>query len=174
MLLPGEIKYLQTIPVDKIVQIFPFDPKVSEAAEEIIFQIHKFFPGLEIIHMGASGLKISGQNDLDLYMLAPWQEFNKYLNKLIEIFGEPKSKKQDSVAWEFNRNGFPVELYLTDPSSEPMQAQISVYQILKNNPQLLKEYENLKQAMNGKDFREYQEKKYEFYHRILDSARMTH
>ena len=36
-----------------------------------------------------------------------------------------------------------------------------------------KEYEKLKESMNGKSFREYQEKKYEFYHRILDNKIKT-
>lgn len=167
MLLPDEEKYIQTIPEDKIVRIFPFDPKVTQAAEEIISQVHAGFPNLEVLHMGASGLEISGQNDIDLYMLSPWQEFSKYLDDLIKIFGEPKSKRQDSVAWNFERNGFPVELYLTDPTSEPMKRQIGVYEILKSDPKLLKEYEILKQEMNGKSFREYQKQKYEFYHKVL-------
>jgi GrpB-like predicted nucleotidyltransferase (UPF0157 family) len=167
MLLPDEQKYLQTIPEDKIVKISPFDPKITETAEEIIRQIHEVFPDLEIIHMGASGLKISGQNDIDLYMLSPWQEFTKYLEGLIKILGQPKSQRQDSVAWEFVKNGFEVQIYLTDPSSEPMQRQVGVFNKLKENPKLLKKYEQLKQEMDGKSFREYQVRKYEFYHKIL-------
>lgn len=50
-----------------------------------------------------------------------------------------------------------------------MKKQIAVIEILKNNKGLLKKYEKLKESMNGKSFREYQEKKYEFYHRILDN-----
>lgn len=167
MFLPDEEKYLQTIPVDKIVHISPFNRRAAETAEEITTRVHGIFPNLEILHMGASGLEISGQNDIDLYLLSPWQEFGKYLGKLTEIFGEPKSKRQDSIAWPFDKNGFSVELYLTDPTSEPIQRQIGVYNTLKNSPELLKEYETLKQEMNGKSFREYQIKKYEFYHRIL-------
>ena len=167
MLSPDENKFIQSIPKDKIVQIFPFDPKVTQAAEEIINQVHTFFPDLKIVHMGASGLKISGQNDIDLYILSPWREFDKYLHGLIKIFGTPKFKRRGSVAWDFNRNGFPVELYLTDPTSEPMKRQIRVYETLKSNPEILKEYEELKHEMNGKSFREYQKQKYEFYHKIL-------
>jgi len=48
-----------------------------------------------------------------------------------------------------------------------MKRQIRVFEILKNNERLLKEYEELKENMNGKSFREYQKRKYEFYHKIL-------
>lgn len=48
-----------------------------------------------------------------------------------------------------------------------MQKQIKVYEILKNDQKLLKKYENLKSSLNGKSFKKYQTKKYEFYNRIL-------
>lgn len=171
MLLPNEEGYIQAIPEDKIVSIKPFDPKLTETAEEIILQVNTIFPSLEVMHMGASALGISGQNDLDLYMFSSPQNFERYLDVLIKIFGNPRSKKEDSVGWKFTKNGFDVELYLTDPDSEPMKRQIGVYQGLKNSPELLREYEVLKEKMNGKSFREYQKKKYEFYHKILTLAK---
>jgi hypothetical protein len=40
-----------------------------------------------------------------------------------------------------------------------------IVKILPYNPD---EYRKLKESMNGKSFKEYQEKKYEFYHKILN------
>jgi GrpB-like predicted nucleotidyltransferase (UPF0157 family) len=118
--------------------------------------------------MGASGLGISGQGDIDIYALASLIEIESYFPIFQELFGEPVSKRDDSITWEMEIEGYPIELYLTDPNSKPMQRQLKVFQILKDNPKLLDEYKDLKEKMNGKSFREYQKQKYEFYHRILD------
>ena len=165
MLTPGEIDYLNKIPKDKKVKVYPFDPKATEVAEETANSIHKIHPDLEIKHMGASALKISGQNDIDIYALSNSKHFDKYLPRLVKLFGEPLHKHKTFVEWKFKKSGFDIEFYLTEPPKE----HIKIFESLKSNPDLLKEYEALKESMNGKSFREYQEKKYEFYHRILDT-----
>jgi GrpB-like predicted nucleotidyltransferase (UPF0157 family) len=167
MLTPDEIDYLNKIPKDKKVKIYPFDPGIVEIAEEIINSVHERYPNLEIKHMGASALKTSGQNDLDIYMFSDPKNFDKYLPGIIEIFGKPLHKHEIFCEWKFQKSGFDIELYLTEKNSETMRKQIDVFEILKNNSALLKEYEQLKDSMNGKSFSEYQEKKYEFYHKIL-------
>ncbi len=167
MFTQGEIDFLSKIPSDKIVKIFPYDSAIDRIASEVIDSIHQRYPDLEVIYMGASGLQISGQGDIDIYCLATSADALKYLAGLTELFGQPKSSKPGSVAWNFQKDGHEVELYLTDPDSEGMKRQIAVYQKLKNNSDLLKEYEQLKQSMNGKSLKEYREKKYEFYHKIL-------
>jgi len=164
MLTPDEIDYLNKIPKDKKVKIYPFDPKVTEIAEEINNSIHKIYSDLEIKHMGASALKISGQNDIDIYAFSNPKDFDKYLTGLIKLFGKPLHKHETFYEWKFKKDDFDVEFYLTEPPKE----HIKIFEILKSNLNLLKEYKNLKASMNGKSFREYQEKKYEFYHRILD------
>lgn len=168
MLTKDEIDFLNKIPVDKKVQIHPFNPKVANIAEDIIKSINNIYPDLEVKHMGASALGISGQNDVDVYAFSNPSGFDKYLSGLVSLFGEPLHKHETFCEWKFKRNEFNIEFYLTAKKSETMEKQIRVFETLKNNSDLLKEYENLKSSMNGKPFREYQEKKYEFYHRILE------
>jgi len=162
-----EENYIRSIPNDKKVEIVPFSKRATELASEIISEIKKAAPDLEVKHLGASGLGISGQRDLDIYALTRPDKFRNYLSSLIKIFGKPKSSKADSIAWEFEREGYSIEFYLTDPNSTPMKRQITVFNILLSNQKLLKAYEKLKEGMNGKPLRDYQRKKYEFYHRIL-------
>lgn len=166
MLTSDEINYLNKIPKDKKVKIYPFDPKVTEIAEEITNSIHGIYPNLEIKHMGASALKISGQNDIDIYALSNSKDFGKYLPNLIKLFGKPLHKHKTFIEWKFKKDKFDVEFYLTEPPRE----HIKIFEMFKDNTNLLKEYENLKSSMNRKSFREYQEKKYEFYHKILKNS----
>lgn len=167
MLLEDEKKYIKTIPQEKVAKIFPFTPKAVELADKIIRKIKKACPSLKVFHMGASALGISGQKDLDIYAPSTPGKFLKYLPKLIELFGQPQNQKKDSISWRFRQEGYEVEFYLTNPDSPTMKRQITVFNILRKNKDLLGEYERLKESMDGKSFREYQRKKYEFYHRIL-------
>jgi GrpB-like predicted nucleotidyltransferase (UPF0157 family) len=168
MLSPDEKDFLNKIPADKKVHIYPFNPKTIKVAENLIQSIKSVHPDLEVQHMGATALGISGQNDIDIYAFSDPKNFDKYLPGLTKLFGEPLHKHETFVEWKFKKESFDIEFYLTVKDSETMKKQIKVFEILKNNKDLLKEYEKLKESMNGKSFREYQEKKYEFYHKILD------
>lgn len=168
MLAWDEENFLKKIPKDKYVVIKPFDKKITQIADDIIKKTHRVLPNLEIKHMGASALGISGQGDIDIYIFSPPKDFKHYTPILIKLFGNPKNNNEDSIAWRFEVRGYEVELYLTDPNSKPMQRQIAIFEALQKNKSLRKEYERLKEKLNGKSFREYQIKKYEFYHKILN------
>ncbi len=167
MLTADEIDYISKIPLDKKVVIKPYTNSLRKTASQIIKDVKKLCPNLNIVHMGASSLEISGQGDIDIYALAKPKDFDQYLKPIKQVIGKPVSKKTDSIAWKFIKNGHEIEFYLTNPNSNAMKRQISVFKILQNNPRLLEEYKNLKEGLNGKSFREYQTKKYEFYHKIF-------
>jgi len=167
MLTQDEKKFLKTILSDQKVRIIPFNEKAIKIGKQIIAKVKKVIPELDVRHMGASGLRISGQPDLDIYALADSKDFERYFPSLVKIFGKPKNSRPHSIAWEFSQEGYHVEFYLTDPKSPSMKRQITVFEILRNNKKLVKEYERLKSSMNGKSYRDYQKRKYEFYHRIL-------
>jgi len=165
MLTKDEENYLEKIDPNKKISIKPFDKKAKETGEKIVFKIKNKLLNLEVLFMGATALEIAGQNDIDIYALSDRKDFDKYLKTLIELFGKAKKIHKTFIEWEFKENGYPVELYLT----EPPKKQIEVFNILKTNKNLLKEYENLKLKFNDKSLRDYQKAKYEFYSRILSS-----
>lgn len=168
MLTKDEEDFLNKIPGDRRVHIYLFDLKVTKVAGNLTQSINNIYPHLEVKHMGASALGISGQKDVDIYAFCHPKDFDKYLLGLVKLFGEPLHKHETFIEWKFKRDKFDIEFYLTAKDSETMKKQIAVFETLKNNKDLLKEYEKLKMSMNGKSFKEYQKKKYEFYHRILD------
>lgn len=170
MLTDEQEKYLQTIPEEKSVNVYPWDPNTEIIAEKIMQKAKQAATNLEVLFMGASALKIPGQNDIDIYMLCSSQDFDEHLLKLKEVFGEPIKTSPTSIKWEMDIEGFSVELYLTDPGTPQMHEQIRVYELLKDNPRLLEEYKQIKESANGMSMREYQRRKYEFYNRILDKT----
>jgi len=167
MLTKEERDYLSKIDPSKKVSIYPFDPKGKALGEAIVKQIKNHFPDLEVLFMGSVALGISGQKDIDIYALADPKDFDKYLPTFEKLFGkidkQGKYVKKAFVEWKFQKDGYEIEIYLT----EPPERQIKVYEILKSNQILLKEYEDLKLSFNGKSYKDYQKAKYEFYNRIL-------
>lgn len=166
MLDANQEKYLQKIPENQVASIKPFDPRAKSVVADIVAEIKHTAPDLKVLFMGAAALGIAGQNDLDLYIFCPEQDFEKYLPGLEAHFGK-KIQGISIVKWEFARDSFPVELYLTDPESPSMKEQIRMFEILKNDPKLLDEYEKIKLSSDGISFREYMRRKYEFFNRAL-------
>lgn len=167
MLTEEQEKYLQTIPEDAKVKIQPWNPDTAKIAEELTQTIKQQIPDGEILFMGASALKIAGQNDIDLYALCYSKDFDKYLPHLKRIFGEPTKRGPQSIKWAMKKGGLDVEFYLTDPSAPSMQEQIKVFELLKSDSELLEEYKQIKESADGIPLREYQRRKYEFYNKIL-------
>ena len=166
MLTENQEKYLLKIPEDKKVKIVSYNPKVKEIVAHIKRKILEEGIDLEVAHMGASVLEISGQGDIDLYILCKEEDFNVYISRLEKLFGQRVSGIS-IYKWQLNIDGFEIEMYLTDPKTQSMKEQIDVFEKLKNDRELLKEYESIKLSADDLSFREYMRRKYEFFNRIL-------
>lgn len=170
MLTPNQSNYLSRLPAEVLsrpVQVFAWDSKGLLVADSIINAIKSAVPEREVIFIGSMPLRIAGQKDIDLSVLCPHREFKEPQHQLEKIFGLPDRIKETHVSWRFVRDGYEVGVYLTDPVESKVQEQIDIFNILKNDPELLKEYESIKLAANGQSYHDYQVKKYNFYNRVL-------
>lgn len=167
MLTKEEASYLEKVDPSRKVSVFPYDPYGKKLGKSIVSKIKSVFPNVNVIFMGSVALEISGQKDIDIYILADPKNFGEFLPGLEKLFGDINKKgdyvKKKFVEWKFGQEGYDIEIYLT----EPPETQIRVYEILRSNKELLKEYEKLKMKFNGKSYKEYQRAKYEFYNSIL-------
>ena len=167
MLTHGQIKYLATIPDDKKIIVKPFNPKGLDIANGIIAEIKSEEPDLEVVLLGSLPLMISGQEDIDISIFCIKSKQSKHLDNINKLFGEPTRRGRNSTAWDFEREGFSISVWLTDPTAETTKAQLQVFNILKNDAALLKEYEKTKENAKDLSYKEYQIAKYEFYNKIL-------
>ncbi len=170
MLTPGQKKFLETLnykAVNRKVEVYPWDPVSLDVADDVIGEIKQIEPNLEILLMGSVPLKIAGERDLDITVYCPKTEQAHHGQNLVKILGEHSSSGEHHIGWEFNRDGFHVTVYLADPTSSNAQAQKQIFEKLRDNPELAKEYEQIKLTMNGKTYKEYQLAKYEFYNKVL-------
>jgi len=158
-------KYLASRP-EKRVFIKPFDIKAKETGLVLVKELQELFPDLIIHFGGAAAIGIAGQNDVDINILSLPEEYELYLPRLKEEFGEP-ARITKSIKWEFKRNGFDVEIYLTDKKSIQVQEQIKVFEILSRDEVLRAEYEKIKLPYGEQDYKQYMRKKYAFFNKIL-------
>lgn len=168
MLTKEEEDYLSTIDPNRKVNIYPYNNRGKEIAEQIIANIKSYYPDIEVMFMGSTALGIAGQRDIDIYILCKVDEFPRYLTGLSELFGDIKKSgdyvTKKFIEWKLNIEGYEIEIYLT----EPPERQIKVFKILENDPNILKEYENLKLRFDGQKYVDYQRAKYEFFNKILN------
>ena len=165
MLTDGQKNYLSKLSPEqasRIVVIKPYDPQLSVIADAVITKIKKQIPDADIRYMGASALGISGQNDVDIYVICPKSLKEEYLGGLAPLFGEQIKNK-----WHWFDGCYEVSVYLSDPEDHKFKEQLDIFSLFKTDPEVLREYEQLKTSMNGKTYKEYQIGKYEFYNRVL-------
>ena len=168
------VKYLSGLSNEKaqrIVKISSWNKLGNKISDTIIQKIKSVIPNIPLQLMGSQVLKISGQRDLDITGTTNSDSFVKYKQLLEPIFGKVTSMNNSSIVWHFHESGYEVAIYIVDPSkSDQFERQKQTNEILLKNPDLLKEYEQLKLSLNGKTYLKYQEEKFKFFHKI-DSLR---
>lgn len=167
MLTPDQEKYLETIPAGKKIAVQDFNPAVKVASDKVVSAIKTQQPDWDVRSMGSSELGIAGQNDIDIAVLATQATYHDYLPTLESLFGPPHQKEKLPMKWEFNQDGFEVELHVADSTTTTFQEHLEVFTILKEDAELRASYEGLKKSCDGGSFKEYMKKKYEFFNEML-------
>lgn len=170
MLTENQKKFLDFLPPEKsnrIVRVEPWDPRGLMLASQIVEDIQKAVPDLEILLGGSVPLKIAGEKDIDITVYCPKSEQAKYTPHLARLLGPHTSEGQSHTGWAFEKDGYNATVYLSDPRSPNTIEQKQVHLLLASRPDLAREYEQVKLAMNGKTYKEYQSAKYDFFNRIL-------
>src|SRR3989344_9456729 len=137
MLTEGQINYLSKVPDDQKMVVKPFNPKGLEVANQVMAEIKAIEPDLEVVCIGSLPLKIAGQEDIDISVFCIKSEQDKHFDSFKRLFGEPTRIGKSSTAWDFERDGFSVGVWLTDPTSNTTQEQLQGFNMLKENPELL-------------------------------------
>jgi hypothetical protein len=162
MLTEGQSNYLSKVSDDQKMVVKPFNPKGLEVANQIIAEIKAVEPDLEVICIGSLPLKIAGQEDIDINAFCIKDEQPKHIENFKRLYGEPGRVGKSSIGWDFERDGFSVDVWLTDPTAETTKAQLKVFNLLKDNPELLKEYEQIKLSAKGLPYKQYQQRNTNF------------
>lgn len=159
---------------DKVkIVIKPYDPSCIEKFERVKNIIQNFLrEDIEVRHCGATSLGISGQDEIDVYIPVIKKNFNNYILKLTQLFGKPRSHyplERARFVTEVDKKH--IDIFLINSESEGWIKSVKFENYLRNNPEFLEKYKNLKENGNGLSVREYYGRKIEFINEILKKTK---
>ncbi len=170
MLSIDQEKWVNQLSDSDIVVIVPYDPSVNEKFKKIREKIQlKLGRKTAVLHRGASGFGISGQDEMDVYIPVPGDRFDYFVTHLTELFGKPGSfYPLERAKFETKVDGKLITVFLMNESSVAWINGIKFDEYLKSHPLSLEEYRKLKEQGNGLSTRQYYRRKLEFINRILE------
>lgn len=172
MLSKKQKDWLNHLSSDKKISILPFDSRVNEIFLKIKEKIQSNLgKNTRVEHRGASGLGISGQDEIDVYVPVQPSEFDSYIPKMSKVFGEPRSLYPlERVRFSEEVDGKKIDLFLINEEHKDWLKGVKFENYLKSHPKDLKKYKKLKEEMNGFTVKDYYTRKNEFINKILKKA----
>ena len=135
MLTKEQKKWLNHLDDNNQINNFPYNPRTKIIFNTIKRDLIKILGKVKIYHQGSTNLEISGQGEVDLYIPVAKKDFNEYLEKLIEHFGNPGSV-YDLERARFVKyiDNIKIEIFLINKNCEGWKNCIKFENYLKNNP----------------------------------------
>lgn len=172
MLREDQKKWINHLSDDSKIKIVSFDPSSQEKFEKVKLLIQsKLGSEIQIEHRGATSLGISGQDEIDIYIPVLPDEFNKYINLLTELFGEPRSHYAiERARFVITEAGKHIDVFLINKEGVGWIDGLRFENYLEEHPQALEEYRKLKESGDGLSTREYYRRKIEYINDILEKV----
>ena len=172
MLTPEQQKWIDHLRDDDHIVMKTYDPSCVAKFDRIKARIITTLGNqVRVEHRGATGLGISGQDEIDVYIPVPPEKFDQLLTPLENAFGKPRSvyplERARFVTEEGEKH---IDIFLINDTHSGWLDGIKFEDYLINHPEALEEYRKLKEAGNGLSTREYYRRKIEFINDILVRA----
>lgn len=114
---------------------------------------------------------ISGQDEIDVYVPVPPDEFDSYILKMSKVFGEPRSLYPlERVRFSEEIEGKKIDLFLINEEHDDWINGVKFENYLKSHSKDLEKYKKLKEEMNGFSVKDYYTRKNKFINKILDKC----
>lgn len=157
---------------DKII-IVPWDSTAEDKFRDIKQNIQQLLGDYyRIEHRGASSLKISGQDEIDIYIPVSGERFDETVEKVAELYGNPRSNYHLKRArFTTLLQGKHIDIFVINEEDAGWVDSEIFHNYLLSNAEVLKEYCNLKERLQGKSTKIYYTAKTEFINEILFRAK---
>lgn len=173
MLTKKQEKWVAHLSNDSKIKIVPFDQSAQEKFEKIKSIIQsKLGKSARIEHHGATGLGISGQDEIDIYVPVPPYLFDSFMSPLTELFNEPRSHyPMERARFTTSIDGKRVDVFLINEAYSGWLESLKFEKYLMEHPRALLNYERLKESCNGMGTQEYYTRKIEFINDVLNKTK---
>ena len=170
MITPEQEKWIQHLS-GRVISMYPYDPRSEELFQKIKRKIQDILGlDIEVEHVGASSLGISGQDEIDVSIVVDKEKFQEYVPKLEVVFGPVASDYPDRKRFEVREEGKKIDLKIVDRNHPNYLDGKKFEKYLRNHPESLGEYRILKEECSGKTNQEYYRKKIEFINSIIEKV----
>jgi GrpB-like predicted nucleotidyltransferase (UPF0157 family) len=171
MLTPDQEKWISERSDVKKITVVPYDPRTDRLFDIIKKKVHDILgPEVFVEHDGASGLGISGQDEIDVSIVVEKEKFADYIPKLEKKFGQVKSHYPDRARFEVQEEGKKIDLKIIDVHHPNYTRSKIFLAYLRAHPEDLEKYRILKEKSDGMTVKEYYRTKIEFINDILLKA----
>lgn len=163
-------KWLEHLSDTDKIEIITWDPTCDVKFLVVKSEIQTVIgQSQEVLHRGASSLKISGQDEIDVYVPVSSDEFEAVVSTITKLLGVPKShyllKRARFVRVVDDKH---VDVFVINKEDEDWKRSEKFNDTLLSTPSVLEDYRKLKENGSGKSVREYYREKIEFINVILD------
>lgn len=172
MLTKADINWLNHLSNSKKVKIVPYNPIVKKIFNKQKREILDILgQDVEVLHCGASGMGISGQDEIDLVIPLSLDLFDAITAKLKKVYGSPNSfYPNQRVRFNRQQGDKKIEVFIVNQDSERWKRSTAFANYLKKHPESLEAYKKLKEASDGVGIKEYYRRKLEFANDIIAKA----
>ena len=164
MLKKDQEKWIAHLSSESKIKIIPFDSSCEEKFEQVRQIIQsKLGRSVLVEHRGATSLKISGQDEIDVYIPVQPETFNDYIFPLTKLFGKPKSHYPlERARFVTSVDEKRIDVFLINNKCSGWLDGVKFEKYLKEHQEVLEKYEQLKEYCSGMSTREYYRRKIEF------------
>ena len=93
MLTPDQETWINQLSDQEMIVIQPYDPTAPEKFASVKRKIQAALgPEAVVVHRGATSLGISGQDEIDVYVPVPPEQFDAIIPVMMAAFGHPRNK----------------------------------------------------------------------------------
>lgn len=153
---------------DKKVKIKPFDPRTKLVAKKYIETLRKILDDLdvEIVHKGSTAMGIAGKGEIEVGIYPKVGDWEKVVQLLTDHYGKIGNQEEDYVRFNDIYDGIEIEVILMRGRDAEIDKKLFEYLI--SNPQILKEYEDLKYEYCYSK-RKYMKQKDKFFRKVIET-----
>jgi LmbE family N-acetylglucosaminyl deacetylase len=127
-----------------IVTIQPYSRKQGNLANRIIRRIRTALPNAACQLIGSTGLKLSGQGDIDLIVSCIPNQIDNYSATISALYGRPDSIHKNFVQWKLQIDGYEVDLDLMTFDHPRNLVQSSLFRMFETSEERKAAYEQFK------------------------------
>jgi len=169
MITEEQQKWLDHLNDANQVAIIPWDNSSEEKYQIVKKQIQNLL-GQEcrVEHRGSSSLKISGQDEIDVYVPVKEALFDKTVNQVIKLYGSPRSnyhlKRARFITSVQSKH---IDVFVINEEDRGWKDSEIFHNFLLSHPDKLIEYRDLKEKLSGRSTKTYYTAKTEFINEII-------